>query len=138
MYTLVMALAASLVMGNDPAAVSAETEQRLDLRGEWEGFMREAGHGLYRAWISNGVLTGRALNHPGVSITPLPVSRIVDERPGEVRLRWGARSQYLGIYEQEGERIVICYRHEQSGRPTSFRTGDGQHLLILHRVKPRK
>jgi hypothetical protein len=45
---------------------------------------------------------------------------------------------HLGIYKQDGDRIVICYQTESKGRPMSFRAGDGQHLLILYRVKPGK
>jgi hypothetical protein len=46
MSTLVMALAASMAVGNGPAAVSAEAEQRLDLSGEWEGTINDDGFAL--------------------------------------------------------------------------------------------
>jgi hypothetical protein len=45
---------------------------------------------------------------------------------------------YLGIAEQDGDRVILCIREAGEGRPTSFRAGDGQHLLILHRVRPGK
>jgi hypothetical protein len=46
--------------------------------------------------------------------------------------------EQLGIYQRHGSRLMICLRDAKVGRPTSFKGGDGQSLLILHRVKPRK
>jgi hypothetical protein len=44
----------------------------------------------------------------------------------------------LGIYQQHGDRLIICYRDVDKGRPTSFQAGEDQALLTLRRVKPGK
>jgi hypothetical protein len=63
-----------------------------------------------------------------------PIKRITVE--GNGRLRIGRPVDLLAIYKWEGDHLVICWRLETKGRPTSFGTGDGQDLLILRRVRP--
>lgn len=43
----------------------------------------------------------------------------------------------LGIYRWDSDRLVACFAGP-GRRPTSFRAGDEQYLLILRRVRPRK
>lgn len=58
----------------------------------------------------------------------------IDEGNGKLRFRG-----MLGIYQQDGERIFICLGVSMPRqRPAFFRASNGQHLLILHRAKPRK
>jgi hypothetical protein len=128
MSTLVLMLA-MVVPANGPEKVSAEMEQGLDLRGEWEGVYCYEGYAPSDFWLD-----GRSVGPRGeISTSPF---ELVDEGEGRLRLTWADR--YLGIYRQEGDQLMICFRNVEEGRPTSFRTGDGQTLLILHRVKPRK
>jgi hypothetical protein len=132
MYTLVMALAASLAMGNDPVVVSAEVEQRLDPSGEWEGSGRTSSGLVCLVRFQPGEVR---LSFRGAwQRSPCTVT---DEGEGQLRIRLG-KPFYLGIYERDGDRVTLCLRQASEGRPTSFRAGDGQHLLILRRVRPGK
>ncbi|HEY7310848.1 MAG TPA: hypothetical protein VH643_15900 [Gemmataceae bacterium] len=137
MSTLVLVLAAAMaVPGNGPEMLSGETERGLDLSGEWEGrwktdkaeyeveLLGEKGGCSYRR-LPRGKCWGY--------LTP----DITDQGEGRLRLTW-EDDPCLGIYEQDGDCLTICFRDAREGRPLSFRVGDGQHLLILHRVKPRK
>ncbi|HEY7428798.1 MAG TPA: hypothetical protein VH682_31500 [Gemmataceae bacterium] len=50
----------------------------------------------------------------------------------------GGETWTLGIYKYDGDHLSMCFRSAHLGRPTSYRAGDGQELLIIHRVKPGK
>jgi hypothetical protein len=137
MSTLVLVLATAMVVpGSGPEKVSGEMEQGLDLRGEWEGVWKSdtdeyevhqiGGKG---AWSYRRLPRGK---RGPIYLTP----DVADEGKGRLRLMWGVPC--LGIYEQDGDCVTICFRDARKGRPTSFRAGDGQHLLIIHRVKPHK
>ncbi len=128
---LAMILAAGMtVPGDVPKEATEEIEQRLDLNGEWEG-----------TWDN-----GRKTKSPIVHLSGTRISfseddaafsfehRIVDEGGNKLRFNDNRPS----IYRQDGDRLDICIRWHGKGRPTSFRGGDGQVLLILHRVKPGK
>jgi hypothetical protein len=134
MYTLVMALAAGVAMGNDPPAVSAETEQSLDLSGEWEGTWWNGEGTTYRATIRGGRLVG----HSDGEILIFKTAGFTDEGGGKLHGIGLCEGPCLGIYEQDGDLLTLCFREASEGRPTAFRAGDGQHLLILHRVRPRQ
>ena len=66
----------------------------------------------------------------------IPVCSLTDE--GHGRLRITAGCGYFGIYKVRNDSIVIAFRLADEGYPISFRGGNGQNLLILYRVKPRK
>jgi len=133
MSTLVLVLTAAMaVPGNGPAPVSAEMEERLDLRGEWEGKFWDYESRVHKAKLRGECLLLERPNEQGRYRW-----EFTDEGGGKGRVRWTA-DDYLSIYRQEGDGITICYRLASKGRPPSFRTGDGHFLLILHRVKPRK
>jgi hypothetical protein len=133
-------MAAMAIPGNGPEMVSAEMEQGLDLRGDWEGTCKtsdgtdwEAQLHFPRFSTRRGHLTltaGGALNFQAVTLT--------DEGAGRLRITWSDGVIFPGIYEQQDDRAVICFSRAERGYPTEFRGGDGQHLLILRRVKPRK
>jgi hypothetical protein len=123
---LMVAMAAP---GNGPEMVSWEVEQGLDLRGRWEGVYCYEGYAPSDFWLDARDAGPRG----GISTSPF---ELVDEGEGRLRLTWADR--YLGIYRQEGDQLMLCFGNVEEGRPTSFRTGNGQWLLILHRVKPRQ
>jgi hypothetical protein len=132
MFTLMMALTAGLTLGSGPEPVSAETEPVLNLRGRWVGVWTTSErdwevHVLGETWSYQPLPRGR---RDPAYLTP----QVRDEGKGRVRLNWNDVA-CLGIYEQKGDRLTICFRAEGHGRPTSFRVGDGQTLLALRRVK---
>jgi len=128
---LAMILAAGMtVPGDVPKEVSGEIEQGLDLRGEWEGTLDNG----RKAKTMSVHLSGTRIRFTNDDESVSYDHRIVDE--GKNKLRFN--DKLPGIYRQDGARLNICYRCDGKGRPTSFRGGDGQVLLSLHRVKPRK
>jgi hypothetical protein len=131
---LAMVLAAAMaVPGSGTEAVSGETEQGLDLRGRWEGVYINADEGMMEARLLDGGI-GLATGEGGSFVKSI----FSDEGGGKVRFILNDAAKYLGIYEQQGDRVVICFRFADDGWPSSIRIAQGQHLLILHRVKPRK
>jgi hypothetical protein len=131
---LAMVLTAAMaVPGNGPETVSAEMEQGLDLSGRWEGVYINADEGMMEARLRDGGI-GLATGEGGSFIKSI----FTDEGGGSVRFILNDAAPYLGIYEQQEDDIVICFRFTDDGRPTSIRVADGPYLLILHRVKPRK
>lgn len=124
-------MAAMLVPANGPEKVSGEVEERLDLSGEWEGTS------------TNGSLSGvvRLVKDKATEYVPASkcsiAFKVIDEGGGRMRIpHW--RRELLGIYRyQDSDHVIICV-NQHGPRPQSYRCGDGQALLILHRVKPRK
>jgi hypothetical protein len=131
---LAMVLTAAMaVPGNGPERVSGEMEGRLDLSGEWEGFCFDASGRTYPAELGDGGLDLMAGKQWHWSI---PLVNLIDEGDGKFHIPDVPRIQ--GIYRQHGDHLLLCFRIGSGERPTSFRGGDGQDFLILHRVKPRK
>lgn len=131
MTALAMILTAAMAdPGNGPDRVSAEMEQGLDLSGEWEGTWE-----FHRRESFRIKLTPTEFHiDKGESTAILRNPIIFDEGKNKLRLRGS-----LGIYQQDGDRLLICVGGAGINQcPTSFRIGDGQSLLSLHRVKPRK
>jgi hypothetical protein len=147
MSTFVMMLAAGLAAGDAPSKVSVEVAESLPTHGEWQGRWTDD-QGFTRDVALPGVVTrGRSVCTVYVEIVgiprPRPVSNsfsIADEGRGDVRMEWNTRwargdsENCLGIYRWDKDRLIICFRVEGKGRPKSFRSGDGQHLLRLRRV----
>jgi len=133
MSVLAMILAVAMVVpGSGPEKVSGEMEQGLDLCGEWKGTFRHRDGDVGRAHLSAGWLN---LKMPtSVSVASW---RTVNEGEGKLQIELGLED-YLGIYHRDSDRVTICFRNVRSGYPRSFDIGDGQYLLILHLVKPRK
>ena len=132
---LMVALA---VPGNEPEKVSGEVEQRLDLSGEWEGTYQVAQVYKVPAGIRNDRLwrDGRGACRRNGVIVGVPYV-LLDEGKGNLRLKWHG-FHYIGIYRQDGDTVLICFREYFRGRPTEFRSGSEQHLFTFHRVKPLK
>jgi hypothetical protein len=136
MSTLVLMLTAAMaVPGNGPEMVSAEMEEGLDLRGRWEGIWHLKSHRVrsVEVWPVDGWLEIHAKDDDWFHMV-----KPRDEGSGRASLNFNDVAVFPGIYRQDGDHIIICYREDGNRRPSSFRAGDGQELLILHRVKPRK
>jgi hypothetical protein len=136
MSTLVLVMAAGMMLGEGPAKVSGEMEQGLELSGEWEGLWHDGKSGrCLQLQISGGVMTGDCGD---VNLAPLSVNRVVDEGSGKFHLSWPKKEVAFGIYKQDGDCVTLCCSHPGQGRPNDFRVNDHQHVIILYRVKPRK
>jgi hypothetical protein len=130
MSTLVLVMAAGMVLGDGPQRVSGEVEQGLDLRGEWEGTWYWPCGLNDPMQLSRGTMTLASGGRGSTSV-------IADEGGGRCRFSIIHRLM-LGIYEQDPDRVIICFREGGEERPVSFERTAEQHLLILHRVKPGK
>lgn len=145
MSTLVLVLAAGItVSGNGPEMVSGKVEQRLDLSGEWKGTWQLPDGQFTPAFSTEqripgvpegGIIVGEEWDGRSIFIRR---DSLIEEESGYFSLRFKGRRGSLGIYQQDGDRVVLCFRIAGKGYPRSFRGGNGQHLLILHRVKPGK
>jgi hypothetical protein len=142
MSTLVMLLAAGMAIpGNGPEKVSAEMEERLDLRGVWEGVYQRKGKSAPVRLLPAQELD-RELG-PLVQIScargcveTFNLGTVTDE--GNGRLKFHNGRFLLGIYKWDENLLFICCRDTDESRPTSVHGRDDQVLLILHRVKPGK
>lgn len=139
MSTLVLALTAVMaVPASGPASESGETEQALDLRGNWRGTWVYAESGYYDvAFNGTKFLIGTNDENEVVFIDS---SALVDEGRGKCHGAWySSESGWVrGIYQQDQDRLMLCFRDGRQPRPRSFRARDGQHLIILRRVKAGK
>ena len=138
--TLAMILTAAMaVPGNGPDKLSGEMKSTdsLDLSGEWQGVWK-AGKAEYEVHQlgGRGVWSYRRVPK-GKQGPAYLIPSITDEGEGRLKLTW-VDDPCLGIYEQDGDCLIICFRDVRKGRATSFHAGDSQHLLILHRIKHHK
>jgi hypothetical protein len=133
MSVLAMILTAAMVVpGDGPKMESGEVEQQLDLNGVWQGIIKYGDKTRDVIFNDSGLCVWEGGNGS------LSLWEVHDEGQGRFRFVEDSRRTYAGIYEQREDYLAICYRKESEGRPASFRATDGQGLLILHRVKPRK
>jgi hypothetical protein len=130
MSTLAMILTAAMVVpGDGPKMESREIEQGLDLSGTWEGTFHAIDGEVWTIHLTRARC--RCESKRAMSEYDNPFR---DDGGGKLHIH--NRPGRLGIYRQEGDHLIICLGDEY--RPTTFRTTDGQNLLILHRVKPSK
>lgn len=145
MSALAMILTAAMVVpGDGPTMESGEVvqlPQPLNLREcWWEGFYQSP-KGRWLPAASNVlcgpdfVIEATLPNGSHCAVLHLDKS-LIDEGNGKLSI--AKEVAYLGIYKQEDDRVIISLRPAEKGYPTKFGAGDGQSLLILHRVKPRK
>jgi hypothetical protein len=129
MHTALLLLAAGLP-GDNPVRVEGDIAEPgpLELRGRWEGSWSREGDTDVGVVFQAGRLT-----LPMMSAARLPF-RMIDEGRGRFRAKLGDR-EVLGIYSRQGERIVLCWRGADRGRPTQFRDEDCADVLILRRVR---
>jgi hypothetical protein len=134
--TLVMVLAAAMgVAGNGPENVSTEMEQTLDMRGEWRGTWHGSHGGFVNVRFCEGTIELTEDNGEGLGARVA----FTDEGKGNFRLRIDDDDDrvYLGIYRQEGDRVIACLGGNR--RPRDFKPSERHDILfIVHRVKPRK
>ncbi len=138
MSALAMVLAAGMaVQGIGPDKVSGEVEPPLDLSGEWKGIWEWEDGG--RAEIELDSEGRLVILDQGMPTRKLPFKRYIhDEGRGKLWLSQGKLRKELGIYKQEGDRVVISIRGYCQGRPLSFSLDDSTERFTLHRVKPAK
>lgn len=121
MSALAMILTAAMVVpGDGPKYESAKIVQRLDLSGKWKGY------------CNPGLPIGEhEMNFKGWGV--------IDEGAGRVRLKLpsvdGVSWTVYGIYEQDGDRLKICFSIDGKSRPTRFDGGGDQYLYDIRRVK---
>ena len=141
MSTLVLILTAAMtVPASGPEMVSGEIEDRLDLSGEWEVTWMSAFDKTGKGKVEDGKLRACiAGSGPmnGGHFAFLSRTDFTDEGDGKLRVNWASGSA-CGIYQYRGDRLLICWRLPDKGRPAYFHAGEDQELFILHRVKPRK
>jgi hypothetical protein len=142
MSALAMILtAAMMVPGDGPEKASGEIareRQPLDLSGEWEGTLQDA------TTPKGGIKMKAKMLAEDFYYSKEPdlrfyrgLAEVYDEGAGRMRFEPEA-GKILGIYQQDGDRVIMCIGDANGNRPDSFRIGKGQQLLILHRVKSRK
>jgi hypothetical protein len=122
---LAMVLTAAMaVPGNGPEMVSAEMEQKLDLRGEWVIPLPDG---------SEITASGEDITHAW---------KLRDEGNGHFRMTLtflGSEAPMEGTYRQDGDQIALSVRDTADDPFDTGRwSGGGIHYIILHRVKPRK
>ncbi|HTU17870.1 MAG TPA: hypothetical protein VMG10_07375 [Gemmataceae bacterium] len=133
MSALAMILTAAMAIpGNGPEMEPGEIAQGLDLSGEWDGTLKLPGGALtFRLSKGRMLVKTAELTEP----VAIPVS-FTDEGAGKVRWRSNNKKSLLGIYRQEGDRIIASFRRDRY--PKVIQVTNEQSLLILRRVKPRK
>ncbi len=139
MSALAMILAAGMTVGSGPEQVSGETEQRLDVRGKWEGY-----HFLLFGESSERVqLQGEELKvalPDGLYATH--EIEFTDKGRGSVHIILAVGGvvtcRFRGVYRYEGDRLIICYGKPGIPENPSIWADIGQHFLVFRRVKPRK
>jgi hypothetical protein len=135
MSAFVLVLAAGVV-SSGPEVVSGEVEQRLDLRGKWEGtWVTPSDVAPYKVIIEKNQFRWFYPDGDGGCV----YWDASDEGTGRLRITWHHASGLGGIYRQDGDRLLICFRIGE-GRPTDFRFGRNpdQCVLTLRRIKPGK
>jgi hypothetical protein len=146
MSALAMILTAAMaVPGDGPEKVTGKIAeeaklQRLDLSGDWKGKWTLNGH-TYDVMLRDGALHRFACPCQQVGlIRELMPFTFIDEGRGKLKINspWSRNGHSLGIYRQQGDKLVIYYCDAEKGRPTAFRAGEEHNVLIFHRVKSRK
>jgi hypothetical protein len=134
-------MAAMAVPGSGQEKVTGEIEQELDLRGKWEGVLVEKD-----GTVLHGKLRGGFFETQDALVL---LGTIKDEGNGKYRFSVPDCPAWFdepGIYRQDGDRLTLCWHNPSiwgkewgpRPRPSRFKWGDDQCLLILHRVKPGK
>jgi hypothetical protein len=134
MSVLMLALAASMTVGNDAQPILPEMEQRLCIDGHWKG--------TFHWWeVSGQDQRGEFTVQPG-SVTYAGFgsypSRWVDEGRRKCRVIMANDPVRYGIYKREASRLIICLGARGQGRPNAFLAGTTQTLYILNPSGPNK
>jgi hypothetical protein len=138
MSIFAMILTAAMLTGDTPKKEAEETKKMPECRGEWTGLWWDGSNNQWLARIHNSQLSGMSPNDPCADVPKTGPVRWKDEGEGKC-IFYRGQEPHNGIYRLEGENLQICFNSvDRSKRPISFKGGDGQHLLTLHRVKPQK
>lgn len=128
-------MTAMVVPGNGSEKASGEMEQGLDIHGEWKGIWYGCHGNTVNVRFCEGFIELTDNNGEGLGARVA----FTDEGKGKFRLRIDDddRTTYLGIYRQEGDRIIACLGGNH--RPKDFLPSEEHDILfIVHRVKSRK
>lgn len=138
MLIIEMMLICTMNCADCPRTVSSDMkyeQQPLNLRGQWKGTWRHAQGFVMPASLSASE-DGRIMGILDAGVIFIHVDSIIDEGEGTFRIKEG--KGFVGIYKVRKESIALCFRPSVQGYPRVFRGGDGQHLLILRRIKTEK
>jgi len=117
------------------------------LLGTWEGYAvlgkgekADGGPVHLRLTIADGKMSavdlGNGHKDMGTGTFKLDATKPVKELDATGVVLPGKREKaFLGVYELDGDTLRWCVDNRQQGRPAEFRTGNGNYLLILKRVK---
>ncbi len=126
MSALAMILTVAIVVPGDGRSEKVLGEavkpQVLDLKGEWMVTFDS----IDKSLRINGQEFMRSL-------------KVRDEGGGNLRMtvsRNGKKCPCLGIYRQEGDKVLISWCPEERGRPTGFQKT--VNIITLRRVQPAK
>jgi hypothetical protein len=136
MSAFVLAITVGLTTGSGPVPVSGEVKESFLLVGKWQGTVT-TDSGIVLTVKAH--MTGNQLHLAFSGRGSWNASYKVIEEDGRLQLEHVGLEEYLGIYRLKGEQVLLCLRIKDEGKwPTAFQADKGQHLFILHRVKPRK
>jgi hypothetical protein len=125
-------LLATLTIGTGPSIPPGDiAEPGLELSGCWEGSWSREGETVFGAVFQDGRLTLPMTLPWTVRFT------LNDEGRGRCRGRFGD-TDFLGIYQRQDERIVLCLRGVDRSCPTRFVAEDWADVVILRRVRARR
>jgi len=135
MSALRMILMAGLAVG----CGAEKLPTRFD--GVWEGRWDEIAGDSATVRLSDGWISvvrehsliewgGLKIDEEGAGKLRFDIEATASDEEGD-RIR-------LGIYKWDADCLIICLGKNGGSRPKTFHGGNGQALLTLHRVKPRK
>jgi uncharacterized protein (TIGR03067 family) len=142
----VMILTAGFLTAADPPKSDAAPSDKDRLQGTWSAVsMENNGKPAPPEAIKGAklVFTGDQYTLKGeesyqgtFTLDPTRKPKTIDTTFVEVE--GGKKGTALGIYELEGDRLKICWRHGGKERPTEFATkpNSGLRLMVLKRDKP--
>jgi hypothetical protein len=131
MSPIAMIVVADMALGTGPDKVSDEVEKGLELRGDWAGDWWIWDKRKFAATVGDGTVSSNAVP----DVLAFALADLTDDGGGKFRIGPDDSRVCLGIYRHDGDGLVLCYRMPGKGRPITFRAGDGQYLLVLHRVQ---
>jgi hypothetical protein len=129
MHTALLLLAAGLP-GDNPALIEGDVDpfDQLQLPGRWEGL-----------WLREREASDGAVYHDGrltLPMTPAWTARLTLTDEGHGRCRVRLRDvELLGIYQRTEDRLVLCWRGADGGRPTRFVDEGCADVVILRRAR---
>lgn len=134
----------------EPSKEDVVKEELKKLQGTWEGYAVEGkgetpdrGPVKVRITIKDGKMTAVDLANKkekdlGNGTFTLDPSKKLRQMDATGIVLPGKRERtFQGIYELEGDTLKWCVDNRQKERPSEFRTGAGNYLIILKRKKEK-